>query len=86
MMQRTLWLADILPMSVSVSDAVAWICSLARLGAKWTNPAVMPTTSVTAVKIAERLLEGVFMTFAPDFDERRCSSGMRRSCPCSLAP
>jgi len=55
MMQRTLWLADILPMSVPVSDADAWIRSLARLGAKWTNPAVMPTTSATAVKIAERL-------------------------------
>jgi len=54
MMQRALRLADMLPISVSLLCADAWTCSLAKVGAKQTNPVLMPTVSVIAAKIVER--------------------------------
>ena len=55
MMERSLRLADMLPMQVSTLDAHDWICSSARVEAKYTNP--VPTTGPITVKFVERLVE-----------------------------
>jgi len=55
-----------LPMPVSILGAHDWICSSARMEAKYTNP--VPTTGAITVKFVQRLVGEVFTTFAPGFE------------------